>query len=320
MTMRPALLAPPIRWPAFPSVVIRLAFRPRQAENGVATREMSPMRFSGLLVVLVMLAACGDRGGNASNLPGAAASGTGSREVFVDDFAGSSLGSAWTIIQRRGPASQDENECYTASAVAVSDGNLNITTSATPATCGDAVTAPSQLPYTSGDIQWTNLNFTYGTVEVRAKFPPQNTKTWPAIWLLGADCQSASITNGSTYDPFQGCAAQGTAAYREIDMVECDTRSWCHMVLAQGKKGWGDICAFPVDADFHVFRLNWDASTVSLAIDGAAPVCSFKNTSLKGPMFLLMQTQTTKPGSLAPPDDTKLPATFQIDYVKVTQP
>jgi beta-glucanase (GH16 family) len=239
---------------------------------------------------------------------------------FFDDFNGSSLSSAWTVIQRRGPSSQGENECNTAGAVAVSGGNVNITTSATPATCGDAVSSPTQLPYTSGDIQWTNLNFTYGTVEVRAKFPPQNTKTWPAIWLLGSNCQAANIINGSEADPFNGCPAQGDSAYREIDMVECDTRGWCHMVLAQGTNGWGPFCNFAVDANFHVFKLTWTASTLTLAIDGAAPVCTYTNNSIKGPMFLIMQTQTTVPGGPGPPDNTKLPTTFQIDYVKVTQP
>ena len=244
-----------------------------------------------------------------------------SNVVFFDDFTGTSLGSAWTVIQRRGPASQSENECNTTGAVSVAGGNLTITTSATPAVCGDAVTASSQLPYTTGDVQWTNLNFTYGTVEVRAKFPPANTKTWPAIWLLGSNCQAASLINGSTDNPFNGCPAQGNAAYQEIDMVECDLRSWCHMVVAQGSGGWSSLCAFPVDANYHVFSLTWNASTVSVALDGTSTGCSFPNTSLHGPMFLLMQTQTTNSSGVAGnPNNAALPTTFQIDYVRVTQP
>ncbi len=259
---------------------------------------------------------------NGSNVAGVdfTASSTSSA-TFLDDFNGSSLGSAWTIIQRRGPPSQDENECYTAGAVGVSGGNLTITTSATPATCGDAFTTPTQLPYTSGDIQWTNLSFTYGTVEVRAKFPPQNTKTWPAIWLLGSNCQTASLTNGSTNSPFNGCPQQGNASYQEIDMVECDLRSWCHMVVAQGAGGWSNLCAFPVDADWHIFSLKWNAQVVSLSIDGGPTVCSYPNTSLKGPMFLLLQTQTTTAAGVSGlPNNATLPTAFQIDYVKVTQP
>jgi hypothetical protein len=259
-------------------------------------------------------------GANVTAVNFTATANPGAGAFFLDNFDGSTLGSAWTVIQRRGPTSQGENACNTAGAVSVSGGNVNITTSATPATCGDAVTSPTQLPYTSGDIQWTNLNFTYGTVEVRAKFPPQNTKTWPAIWLLGSNCQAANIINGSEADPFNGCPAQGNAAYREIDMIECDNRGWCHMVLAQGSNGWGPFCNFAVDANYHVFKLTWTATNLTLSIDGAAPVCNYANTSIKAPMFLIMQTQTTVDGGPGPPDNTKLPTTFQIDYVKVTQP
>ncbi len=241
--------------------------------------------------------------------------------LFFDDFAGTSLGSAWTVVQRRGPAGQDENECNTAGAVGVSGGVLTITTSATPATCGDALTAPKVLPYTSGDIQWTSLNFLYGTVEVRAKFPPRNTGTWPAIWLLGSNCQAANVTNGSEGGPFNGCPAQGTTGYREIDAVECDGRSWCHLVVAQGTAGWSSMCAFPVDANWHVFKLTWNAAATSMAVDGIPTGCSFANTGLKGPMFLIMQTQTTTANGVAGlPNNAYLPAAFQIDYVKVTSP
>jgi len=245
----------------------------------------------------------------------------GGNTVFFDDFSGNTLGSAWSVIQRRGPAAQDENECNTADAVSVSGGSLNIRTSATVATCGDAVTDPSRLPYTSGDVQWTSLNFTYGTVEVRAKFPPRATGTWPAIWLLGSNCQKANLVNGSEYEPFMGCPAQGQAGYREIDVVECDKRGWCHVVVAQGEAGWSDLCSFPINDDWHVFKLTWTAAKTSLAVDDNPTGCSFTNTALNGPMFLIMQTQTTNANGVAGlPDNSKLPTTFQIDYVKVTQP
>jgi beta-glucanase (GH16 family) len=270
------------------------------------------MRIMSVLLTLALALGACDRA--------ATAAGPSTGVVFFDDFDGASLGPEWTVVRRRGPASQDENGCNTPEAVSVAGGSLNITTSAAPATCGDAVTSPSQLPYTTGDVQWTSTRFTYGTVEVRAKFPPSDTRTWPAIWLLGANCQTANMVNGSEAVPFKRCPAQGDAAYREIDMVECDTRSWCHMVLAQGRDGWGRPCDFHVDDGYHVFRMVWTASTVSLSIDGAPPVCSFANTSLKGPMFLIMQTQTTSPAGLGPPDDSKLPTTFQVDYVKVTKP
>ena len=104
-------------------------------------------------------------------------------------------------------------------------------------------------------------------------------------------------------------------------MVECDLRSWCHIVVAQGTSGWSNMCPFPVDANWHVFTLTWNASTVSISVDGTPTGCSYPNTSLKGPMFLIIQTQTTTSGGVAGlPNNSKLPTTFQIDYVKVTQP
>ena len=261
-------------------------------------------------------------GGDASQMDAGGNPGGGDGgQLFFDDFQGTSLGPAWTVIKRRGPPSQDENECNTADAISVSGGLVSITTSSSAATCGDAVTAPTQLPYTSGDIQWTNLSFTYGTVEVRAKFPPQNTGTWPAIWLLGANCQAANMLNGSEAVAYDGCPAQGDPAYQEIDMVECDPRGWCHLIVAQGSGGWSGLCPYPVDGNWHVFTLTWSPSTVSMAVDGASTGCAFANTSLHGPMFLIMQTQTTSSSGVAGlPNNAHLPTSFEIDYVEITQP
>ncbi len=262
-----------------------------------------------------------DAAGDVGRVDSAGPPGGDAGQFFYDDFVGTSIGSAWSPVERRGPPSQDENECNQVSAVSVSGGFLDITTSATPATCGDAITTPTQLPYTSGDVQWTSLSFTYGTVEVRAKFPPETTGTWPAIWLLGANCQAANLINGSEAVAFDGCPPQGDPAYQEIDMIECDPRGWCHLVVAQGSDGWSSLCPFSVDASWHVFTLTWSSSTVSMALDGNPTGCSFPNTSLHGPMFLIMQTQTTTASGVAGlPDDTQLPTTFQIDYVSVTQP
>jgi hypothetical protein len=92
-------------------------------------------------------------------------------------------------------------------------------------------------------------------------------------------------------------------------------------VVAQGSGGWSSLCAYPVDANWHVFTLTWNASVVSMAVDGVSTGCSFANTSLNGPMFLIMQTQTTTSAGVAGlPNNANLPTSFQIDYVKVTQP
>ena len=90
--------------------------------------------------------------------------------------------------------------------------------------------------------------------------------------------------------------------------------------MAQGSFGWGSFCNFPVDANWHVFALNWTASTLSLSIDGAQ-VCSKTNDSIRGPAFLIIQTQTTYPSGVGGQvNNAALPTTLQVDYVKVTKP
>jgi len=76
-----------------------------------------------------------------------------------------------------------------------------------------------------------------------------------------------------------------------------------------------------VDTNFHVFTLTWTTNAVTVAIDGQLTGCSFTSPAWTIPstaMFLIIQTQTG--GSGGTPNNGLLPASFQIDYVKVTQP
>jgi beta-glucanase (GH16 family) len=107
--------------------------------------------------------------------------------IFYDDFNGTSLNSNWTIISRHGEYSQNETECNIPQQVIVANGALTITTAAQNRVCGDfhpdgsVWHTPSSWPYITGDIQWANFNFTYGTVEIRARFPDYRSSTWPAF-------------------------------------------------------------------------------------------------------------------------------------------
>jgi len=250
--------------------------------------------------------------------------------IFYDDFTGTTLSSDWTVISRHGEYGQNETECNIPQQVSVADSILTITTAVGPATCGDfnidgsVRHAPSSWPYITGDIQWASLNFTYGTVTVRAKFPDKSTGLWPAIWLLGSNCQN---TNPFTADVgYDTCPNLTTSNYTEIDMVECDLNSWCQLALANyantgsGGSSYPD-CYYSVDTNFHVFTLNWTAKSITMTVDGQPTGCSFSSpawTIPSTPMFLIIQTQTG--GSGGTPNNALLPATLQVDYVKVTQP
>jgi hypothetical protein len=253
-----------------------------------------------------------------------------SNTIFYDDFTGTTLSSNWTIISRHGEYAQNETECNIPQEVSVANSDLIITTAVGPATCGDfnidtsVRHPPSPWPYVTGDVQWTKLNFTYGTVEVRAQFPAQSTGLWPAIWLLGSNCQ---VTNIYTADVgYSTCPDLSSPSYAEIDMVECDLNNWCQLALAnEANPGSGGqsfpTCGFHMDTNFHVYDLTWTSGSITLSIDGQPSGCSYSSptwTIPSTPMFLIIQTQTGGVGGT--PNNSQLPAQLVVDYVRVAQP
>ncbi len=246
-----------------------------------------------------------------------------SHVIFADNFSGSSLNSAWTIISRHGEYAQGETECNVPGAVNVNNG-LTITTTAQSATCGDfnldgsVRHDPQTWPYTTGDVQWTSFAFTYGTITYRAKFPPQATGTWPAIWLLGSNCQATNIVTADT--GYSTCPALQAPGYVEMDLTECFNTTWCQLALAQ-PSSW-PTCYYSLDTNWHTFTFTWTPSAISLSMDGQPTGCDFSAAAgyiiPSTPMFLLIQTQTGGVGGT--PNNSNLPATLQVSSVTVTQP
>ena len=208
--------------------------------------------------------------------------------------------------------------------VSVANSNLTITTKAQSANCGDfnidgtVRHAPTSWPYITGDVQWTGLNFTYGTIEIRAKFPSSATNLWPATWLLGNNCQVTNIYTADT--GYSTCPNLSPGSgYTEIDMTECyNSSGWCQFHVANPSFGIGDGCdaSYPVDTNYHVFTTVWTSTSVKQYMDGG--LVTTCNQHLANPMFLIIQTQTGGVGGT--PANSQLPAQLSVDYVKVTQP
>jgi len=245
--------------------------------------------------------------------------------IFFDNFAGTTLSSDWMVISRHGEYAQNETECNIPQQIAVNNG-VTITTAAESWTCGDfnldgtVRHTPSPWPYITGDMQWTSFSITYGTVEARAKIPPQSTALWPALWLLGSNCQA---TNPYTADTGVGtCRNPGSIGYAEIDFPECyggTPSTWCQFHVANPSFGMGGGCdaTFPLDRNWHIFTLAWTPTSITPALDGT--IVSTCNTAMTyRPMFFIMQIQTGGAGGT--PNNALLPATLAVDYVRVTQP
>ena len=120
-----------------------------------------------------------------------------------------SLGSAWSVISRHGEYAQSEDECNIPSALSVAGSMVTVTANAVSTSCRDfnptngnpTTNSTGPWHYTTGDFEWNTFNFLYGTIVFRMQFPNKNTQLWPAIWMMGTNCQNP---NKYTGDPGTG--------------------------------------------------------------------------------------------------------------------
>jgi hypothetical protein len=246
---------------------------------------------------------------------------TASTIIFYDNFAGTSLSSSWYAMNEFGDTSNSELQCYLPSQVAVND-MLTITTAATSVTCGTGNTPSS---YASGRLVWANpISFTYGTVEYKVKFPG-GSGTWPAVWLLGHDCQPiSSIESGvQTEIDANTCKWPGIGS-NEIDITEIKegdfTRPWQNVVNPAGSWITCQPSITDVTQNFHVYDFSWTNTSLTWSVDGVQ-TCQVRNSSYipSTPMFLIINTAVGGSGGGQVSGST-LPQNMYVDYVKVTQP
>lgn len=230
--------------------------------------------------------------------------------VFYDDFAGTALdGTQWTAMNRPGDASNNEAQCYQPANVAVANGSLSITARAQSAVCNGAT-----YGYTSGMVQWSNFSFLYGTVEIRAKLAGGQ-GPWPALWLLGTDCQQQNVT----LDPNGPCNWPATGS-DEIDIADVlygNHTSFYQWIHSNATNAGCIPTTTDVSQNWHTYRLDWAPGSLVWLIDGVT-TCTMTTGVPSTPMFLMLNVAVGGNGGGAITPST-LPQTAAIDYVKVTQ-
>lgn len=256
-------------------------------------------------------------GSSVSGLTFAASdAGGGTGVVLADEFDGATLGPAWIALDRHGDYGNGEIQCYLPRNVSVGEGQLRITSRAEDRTCGDAQHAPAGWRHTSGMVQFRSLSFTYGTVEFRARLAG-GAGTWPAVWLLGADCQASNLEGADN----TGRCSWPAPGSDEIDITEIkfgnQTTVWQNVI--SGSSGF-QTCTptvSDVSAGFHVYQLVWAPGSLRWTVDGQT-TCSFTRQVPSTPMFLILNTAIG--GAGGPVNDSDLPQSTLVDYVRITQP
>jgi beta-glucanase (GH16 family) len=238
--------------------------------------------------------------------------------TFDDEFQGSTLSSAWTAPADPGDASNQEQECFSPNNVTVTGGMLEEKAqvgSISNCDCPPAPASTKPCGYISGAVQWTSLSFKYGTVTVRAKLAGGQ-GTWPAIWLLGTDCQSPNWLLNNCAWPEPGS--------NEIDIAEIlqskhtQVNEQIHTENSSGAFESPGCTASTSDVsqNWHTYTLIWAPGSLTWEIDGVQ-TCKTTSYVPSTPMFMIINLAVGGAGGGTVQNST-LPQTTEIDYVKVT--
>jgi beta-glucanase (GH16 family) len=147
------------------------------------------------------------------------------------------------------------------------------------------------------------LAFTYGSVEARLRVPAGR-GLWPALWLLPASRESVP----------------------EIDILEAIGQNPSEVLMhlhpkSESAKSPNQQYTVPgpsLAEDWHTVRLDWSAQRLDFFVDGTRVWQVTGSQVPDEPMYVVLNLAVggSYPG---PPDsNTQFPATFSIDYLRIT--
>jgi beta-glucanase (GH16 family) len=223
------------------------------------------------------------------------------QQVWADEFNGS-ISSNWVYETGGGGWGNNEKQYYQ---------QANATVNATDLMITARKQSVGGYPYTSARMKTQGIKqFTYGKMEARIKMP-LGQGLWPAFWMLGSNI-------GSVGWPYCG----------EIDIMEqVNADSRCYGTVhwdSNGHASYGNNVAVSANT-YHVYSVEWTPSAIKWFVDGAKyNEINIANNAggteeFQKPFFLLLNLAVAGdwPGQTV--DESKLPATMFVDYVRVYQ-
>jgi beta-glucanase (GH16 family) len=223
--------------------------------------------------------------------------------VWSDEFDGSSVNTSnWSFETGGGGWGNNEKEYYQAANATVANGNLVITAKK------QRVKANA---YTSARLKTQGKReFTYGKIEARIKLP-LGQGLWPAFWMLGANINTVS---------WPACGETDIMEHINTDNIIYGTIHWD----SNGYASYGGNTT-TTPADYHVYAVEWDSAAIRWYLDGVqfheANILNNINGTdeFHKPFFILLNLAVggNWPGQTI--DDSKLPASMYVDYVRVYQ-
>lgn len=205
--------------------------------------------------------------------------------------------------------------CNLQSAVTVSDGVLTLTAKHQTVVCPGGIDyGPYRRDWTGGTVYAKSFSFLYGSIEARIKSAGYGVHSG-LLWLMGSGCQPIM------YKHSNWCNHTWPNPNNEIDIAEIKPASGGLTTVYQNFLGdtgvWHDSSAITSDVsqNWHVYRLDWSASSLVFSIDGVATT-TFDSEIPSRPMFPIISTEF-EDASGGKPNPADFPQTIQVDYVKV---
>lgn len=237
--------------------------------------------------------------------------------VWHDEFDGDALNSTdWTHEVKSSGWVNNELQNYVSSPVdgkpvtEVSDGTLRI----------NCFKGANGKIYSGRIYAKVSQGWKYGIMEARIKLP-KGRGTWPAFWMM-------PVNNDFNANPWPRCG--------EIDIMEevgyhpNYTSSSIHCEAYNHVKGTqktAERFTSGAEDDFHIYRLEWTEDYIRTYVDGN-PLLLFPNDKagkvatwpFDKPFYIILNLAWGGDwGGNQGTDESKLPATLEVDYVRVFQ-
>ena len=224
--------------------------------------------------------------------------------VWSDEFNGTAVDQTKWNFETGNLGVNQELEYYQASNATVANGILSIT--AQNQSVGGQ-------PFTSARMNTASkFSVTYGKIEARMKLP-MGAGLWPAFWMLGAD-----INTGVNWP---GCGEIDIMEHVNADSIIYGTMHW----LSAGQEANYGLNLASSPSEWHVYSVTWNANSIKWYIDNTLYVTGNIANDINStgafhqPFFIILNLAVGGDFPNTTVDTSKLPASLQVDYVRVYQ-